>query len=85
MGSVCGGAGRAGGDTLYATLMLEAVVGGLCLLEVSEVPEVLQALDVMRCTLEGLDVLEVTEVMRCVLLCMLEVWRVCSVRRSCRR
>ena len=60
MGPVCGGAGRAGGtggDTLCATLMLEAVMGGLCLLQV---------LEVMRC------MLEVTEVMRGVLLCMLE-------------
>src|SRR5436189_2234689 len=44
--------------------MLDAVEGGLCLLEALEVPEV------MRCVL--LCVLEVPEAMRCVLLCMLE-------------
>ena len=49
--------------------MLEAVEGGLCLLEVLE--------EVMRCVLLCLlEVVEVTEVMHCVLLCLLEVLKV---------
>jgi len=49
---------------LYALEMLEAVEGGLCLLEVLDV------LEAMRCVL--LCTLEVLEVMRCMPLCMLE-------------
>jgi len=66
--------------------MLEAVEGGLCLLEVPEVMrcvrlDMLDVLDVMRrvllCVLEavegGLCLLELPEVMRRVRLCMLDV------------
>src|SRR6266480_1314896 len=65
--------------------MLEAVEGGLCLLDVLEVPEVmrrvllcmlevLEVVEVMhRALLCLLEVLEVLEVMRCVLLCLMEV------------
>ena len=57
---------------------LEAMDGGLCLLEVMrcvllcmlEVPEVMRC--VLLCMLEVLEVLEVPEVMRCVLLWTLE-------------
>ena len=56
---------------LYMLLyMLEAVGGGLCLLKVLEVPEVI------RCMLEAVEaricLLEAMEVIRYVLLCTLE-------------
>ncbi len=57
--------------------MLEAMEGGLCLLEVletSEVPEVMRC--VLFCMLEVLEMLDVLDVMRCVLLCLPEVLEV---------
>ena len=63
--------GGAGGDSLCATLMLEAVEGGLCLPKVLKVLDVLEGLEVpeamLLCMLEGL---KVPEVMRCVVLCI---------------
>ncbi len=52
----------------YAALILEAVEGELCLLEV---PEMMRC--VQLCLPEESEVLAVPEVMRCVLLCILEV------------
>ena len=53
--------------------MLEAVEGGLCLLEILEAPKVMCC--VLFCMLDavegGLSLLEVLEVMRCVLFCAL--------------
>ena len=84
-GLLAGGDGGPGGDALCAALYLEAVEGGLWLLEASEVSvlKVLEVPEVMRCVLlckleavEGglclLEVLDVPEVMRCVLFFMLE-------------
>ncbi len=67
--------------------MLEAVLGGLCLLEVPKVMhgvllcllemlEVVGAVEGGLCMLEVLEVPEVPKVVRCALLCMLEVWEV---------
>jgi len=62
--------------------MLEAVEGELYLLEVLEVPEVMRC--VLPCMPEavegGLYLLEALEVMRCVLLCILGLWKVGSIR-----
>ena len=76
-----GGVGRAGraggdgGDALCAALYMDAVEGGLCLLDVLEVLEVMRR--VLFCMLEavegGLCLLDVLEVIRCVLLCMPEM------------
>jgi len=57
--------------------MLEAVEGGLCLLEVLEMLTMLEVSEVMRCVLRCM--LEVPEVMRLCAARMLEgvEWRVC--------
>jgi len=66
--------------------MVETVEGGLCSLEVLEVPEAMRC--VLLCILEVVEgglcllkALEVPEVMRCVVLCMVEVMegRLCSL------
>ncbi len=82
-------AGGARGDALCAALYAGGRGRGLCLLEVREVMQamrrallcILEAAEGMLCLLEVLEVPEVPEVMRCVVLCMLEVMR-CVVLRK---
>ena len=56
--------------------ILEAVEGGLCLLEMLEVLEVIHCvLEAMMGGLRLLKMLEMLEMIRCVLLCMWRLWR----------